>query len=333
MDNAVNMEKQELLSSITSLSLQNSVTKEEVIQAFENGKQQKTGVLRREMGLAEVLYFIGGFIVFVGIAILIWQNWSTLNSVTKILTTLGFGIAAYFAGVILNREERYGALGYAFHLIAALVIPLGLTVTFDQAGLKTSSAGTQSLIAGTLFAMYLSSYLVFKKPFFTFFSIAYATYFFFSFTNFLIGSNPYFTDIKFYEYRFLMVGLSYLLLGYYLSSTEQKDLSGILYGFGNLFFLGAALVLGGWKPSQNVLWEIVFPGLVFIILFLSVHLKSKAFLTWGTIFLMAYILKITGEYFSGTIGWPLSLMICGVSLIGIGYYAFTVNKKYLSTKI
>ena len=326
------MEKQELLSTVTSLSKQNLISKDELIQAFENGREKKSSALTKDMGISEVLYFIGGFIVFVGIAVLIYQNWSTLNSFTKILTTLGFGTVAYFVGVLLNKEERYGAVGYAFHLIGALVIPLGLGVTFDQAGFNASTPGTQSLIAGILFAMYISSYFVFKKPIFTFFSIAYATWSFFALTSFLIGSNPYFADIKFYEYRFLMVGISYLCLGYYLSFTEQKELSGALYGFGTLFSLGAALALGGWKPSQDVLWEVIFPGLVFVILFLSVHLKSKAFLTFGTIFLMVYILKITGEYFSGTLGWPLSLMICGIALIGIGYYAFSLNKKYLSPK-
>ncbi len=326
------MEKQELLSSLTTFSAQNLITKDEVIQAFENGKEKKSIILSRDIDLSEVLYFIGAFIVFVGIAILIGQNWTTLNPFTKILTTFVFGVTAYFIGVMLNKEEKYGAVGYAFHLIAALLLPLGLYVIFDQAGFNTASAGSQSLISGILFLMYLSSYYVFKKPIFTFFAIAFATWFFFSFTSFLIGSNPYFADIKFYEYRFLMVGLSYVLLGYYLSSTEQKELTEGLYGFGSLFFLGAALALGGWKPSQDVLWELVFPGLVFVVLFLSVHLKSKSFLVFGTIFLMAYILKITSEYFSGTLGWPFSLVICGITLIGVGYYAFTLNKKYLSVK-
>ncbi|HSW96523.1 MAG TPA: DUF2157 domain-containing protein [Candidatus Saccharimonadales bacterium] len=324
------MDKQQILSSITQLSLQNTITKNEVIQAFENGQEKKTNSLTKDMGLSEVLYFIGGFIVFVGIAVLISQNWGSLNSFTKIIATFGFGVASYCVGVLLNKEEKYGAVGYAFHLIAALAIPLGLGVIFDQRGFNTVTPGVQSFIAGILFVMYLASYFVFKKPIFTFFSIAYATWFFFAFTSFLIGTNPYFTDIDFYEYRFLTVGLSYIFLGYYIATTKQKELTGVLYGFGSLFFLGAGLALGGWKPSQNILWEVVYPGLVFIILFLSVYLKSKPFLTFGTIFLMIYILKITGEYFSGTLGWPLSLMICGITLIGIGYYAFTLNKKYLS---
>jgi len=42
--------------------------------------------------------------------------------------------------------------------------------------------------------------------------------------------------------------------------------------------------------------------------------------------------KMTQEYFTGTFGWPISLMICGITLIGIGYYAFKLNKKYIAVR-
>lgn len=325
------MDKQKVLSAITKLVSERALTKDEVLKAYEAGLPKGSHGLRRDIGLSEVLYFIGGIIVFVGIAVLIMQNWDALNPFTRLLTTLGFGVAAYLIGVLLNKEEKYGALGYAFHLIAALVLPMGLAVFMDQMGYQYDTAGSQSLIAGILVGVYLASYFVFKKTIFMFFMIAYATWFFFSFTNFLVDPNPFITKYHFYEYRFLFVGLSYLFLGYYFRTTEQKELTGALYGFGNLFFLGAAFALGGWEPEQNIFWEVLFPGLVFAVLLLSVKLKSKSFLTFGTIFLMAYILKITGEYFSGTLGWPLSLMLCGIALIAIGYYSFTINKKYIES--
>lgn len=326
------MNKEEILSNVTNLAKQNLLNRNELIAAFEKGKpsSQTQSGLRREVGISEVLYFIGGIIVFIGIYILIAQNWNSLNLVTRILLTLGFGIASYFVGIILNKEEKHGAVSFAFHLIAALVLPIGLGVFLDQMGYKYFGSGGISFITGVLFVMYLASFFVFKKPIFTFFTIVFGTLFFFSFTDYLIGSNPIFVNMKFFEYRLLFVGLSYLFLGFSIASTEQKDLTGVLYGFGTAFFLGAALMLGGWKPSQNIFWEIVFPGLVFGVLMLSVKLKSKAFLSVGTFYLMAYILKITAEYFSNTLGWPLSLVICGITLIGIGYYAFSLNKKYLS---
>ena len=58
--------------------------------------------------------------------------------------------------------------------------------------------------------------------------------------------------------------------------------------------------------------------------------KSQAFLIWGTIFLMVYLLKITSEYFSKGFGWPLALVMLGLSLIGVGYMSISIKRKFLS---
>ena len=91
-------------------------------------------------------------------------------------------------------------------------------------------------------------------------------------------------------------------------------------------------MLGGWSPDASVLWELLFPGLVFGMMFLSVHLRAKSFLVFGAIFLMIYILQITGEYFQEGLGWPLALALARLALIGVGYMAVYVNNKYLARK-
>ena len=133
-------------------------------------------------------------------------------------------------------------------------------------------------------------------------------------------------------YRLLVAGCAYILMGYAFSKNARASLSGFLYGFGIFGVLAAALALGGWEPHQNVFWELIYPAPVFGALFLSVHFKSKAFLTWGTFFLMAYILKITSEYFSKSLGWPLALVIAGLVMVGAGYMSFSIKKKYLSNQ-
>lgn len=323
--------KEEVLQYIKTLGEQKIVTKDELDLAFDSGSGIKTDVvLTKKLGISEILYYIGGAIVFLGIAILLWQNWSTLGFGTKVLATLGAGVAAYFVGVLFSRDERTETAGSAFYLISALVTPMGLWVVFDNAGFDTSSYGSQSLISGIMLGTYLLSLLVFRKNIFTLFSILFGTWLFFSFTGFMIGGGQYFDSWKFYEYRVLVAGIAYMLLGYAFSKTERAPLSGFLYGFGILGFLGAALTLGSWKPNQNVFWELIYPGLVFGALFLSVQIKSKAFLTFGTLFLMAYILKITSEYFSSGLGWPLALVIAGLAMIGVGYMSISLKKKYLS---
>jgi len=145
----------------------------------------------------------------------------------------------------------------------------------------------------------------------------------------LVGSHPGF-GWEFSAYRVLCAGLVYGFLGYAFKDTSQRALTGALYGFGAFYFLGAALALGDWNPHQNIFWELAFPGLVFGVMFLSVHLKSKAFLTFGSLYLMAYIMKITTEYFKDSLGWPLTLVVTGLGLIAIGYLHVNLKQRYLS---
>ncbi|MEK7180579.1 MAG: DUF2157 domain-containing protein [Patescibacteria group bacterium] len=323
--------KEEVLGYVRMLAEQKIITKKELTEAYDSGSDIKTDfVLTKKLGIAEILYYIGGAIIFLGISILVWQNWSILGFVTKVLATLGSGIAAYFVGLLFNKDKETDVIGSAFHLISVLVMPVGLWIVFDNAGFDANSFGSQSTISGILLGTYLLSYFVFHKNIFTLFSTLFATSFFFSFTSFITEGGVYFNDWKFYMYRVLIASIAYILIGHSFSKNERAPLSGFLYGFGILGFLGAALMLGEWKPSQNVFWELIYPGLVFWALFLSVYLKSNSFLTWGTVFLMLYILKITSEYFSSSLGWPLALVIAGLGMMGAGYMSFALKRNYLS---
>jgi len=325
------MEKNEAVQYIKEVAAQKVLTKEEAVAAYDEGAGTRPGskdlVLIKKLGIAEILYYIGGAIVFLGIAILVWQNWSTLSFPTRLIATLGAAVGAYILGYIFGREEKFETIGSAFYLISALVLPIGLYVLFDNAGFDTGSAGVQSLISGIALAVFLLSYAALRKNIFTLFSIIFSTWFFFDLTNFMVAGNPLF-GWSFFEYRVLVAGISYLLIGYAFSKSEKSSLSGFLYGFGILGFLGAALALGGWSPAQNVFWELIFPGLALATLFTSVYLKAKSFLTFGSLFLMAYILKITGEYFASGLGWPLALVLAGLMLIAVGYLYVYLKKKY-----
>lgn len=324
------MEKNDLLKHIRFLASQKMITKDELISAFDAGSSQDVSLQEPgNAGISHILFYIGAAIVFLGISVLLWQQWRALSSAAKILSTLGSGIAVYIAAIFFSREERLEAVSRAFYFISALVMPLGLHVTFYVAGIDTGTPGVQSIVSGILLTTFLLSYFVNRKTVFVLFSIIFGIWLFFSFSSFIVGGRPGF-DWEFSAYRILCVGLALALLGYYFSQTAHRSLTGALYGFGVFFFLAAALVLGDWKPHQNWFWELSFPGLVFGIMFLSVYLKSKSFLTFGSLYLIAYISKITGEYFADSLGWPLVLVLTGFGLIAIGYLHFSLKKKYLS---
>jgi len=322
------MDKQQLISELQTMASQGLVSQQEVMAAFSSVASQEQS--KHHLNLSEIMYYIGGAIVFLGIFILFVQNWESFNSVLRIIITLGSSIAAFVVAVLLFKNEELKKVSQAFFLISALLAPIGFFVTLYEMGVETPSLGLQTFVFTFLSCLWFAAFWMYRQTILLLFTIAFATASFFTLVGFI--SSPlllYEQDIL--QYRLLVVGASFVSLGYFLRSTPQKVLTGILYGFGSLLFLATALWLGGYSPDQNVFWELVYPLLVFGAIFLSVSLKSRALLTFGTLFLIAYIGKITGEYFSTGLGWPLALVLAGLMIMMVGYYAVRINRKYLTT--
>lgn len=335
--------KADVLGGIRDLARQGQLSREELLAAHEEGlagrqaaeapgaKTQEASEpeVRGRFNIAEILYFLGGGIVAFGIAVFLAQNWGTLNGITKIAATLGAGTAAYVTAVILIADGRTEKISSAFFLIAALVMPIGMYVALDVAGLGIGY-GWLSGIAAMLLAIYLVSYFLFEKNVLLLFSIFFATCFFFSFTGYVLGIESILLSLRLYEQEWLIVGLSYMLLAYSFEQGPRAPLSGFLYGAGVFVFLAAALLLTGWRPSQNRTWEMIYPFLTFGAMYLSVVLRNQKFLIFGTLFLMLYLMKITGQYFSNSLGWPLALVLSGFLLVAAGAVAIHLKRRYIS---
>ncbi len=332
MDTFNEEKKQQVLSELKSLSLAGGVTREEVLAIFSTEGLAQPEALSRHLNLAEVMYYIGGGIVFLGICVLSYQNWDNFSSFLRILITTGSFIAAFIVGALLYRYENLKKISQAFFLIAGCLAPLALTVLFKESGLETSTDSLLVLIYLILTTIFFGSLWFFRQTILLFFGIIFATALFHFIVNLIVGQNLLAGNaIKTWEYRFLVEGLTWGLIGFYFKDTSFKALSGVMYGFGCIAFLGSAMALGGWSPNQNAFWELIYPVLVFGIIFLSVYVKSKSFLVFGSLFLIGYILKLTGEYFSSGLGWPLALVLSGLAIMGVGYWAVKLNKKYFAT--
>ncbi|MDR3642262.1 MAG: hypothetical protein P4L74_01370 [Candidatus Doudnabacteria bacterium] len=326
------MDKQQLLSEISQMAQSGQVSHADVMSAFSGAPTAAHEIASsKNLSIAEILYYIGGAIVFLGIIVLCYQNWDNFSSFLRIFITLGSSIASLIVAVLLNRYENLKKPSDAFFLLFGMLAPLGVGVTFKEAGFDLSSNVLWVAIYAMLTAVFFGIFWYFKqKVILLFFSIAFATALFHYLIAWLVGESLSGSDYsKVWEYQILVIGLVYMLVGRYLAVTAQKALVGVLYGFGSLFFLGSALALGGWQPNQNAFWELIYPLVVFGVIFLSVYAKSKAFLVFGTIFLIGYILKLTGEYFTSGLGWPLALVLAGLLIMLVGYYAVRINRKYL----
>lgn len=322
------MKKTELLAEVTKAAKAGKLSESELLGAFHTGKATNEKPVAHKLNIINILYALGGLIVVIGIVLFFQQQWDTLSSSAKILVTLGSGIAAYLAGIFLTRAEGFTGVATSFFLIFALVSPFGIFITLDTMQYDSPVLGYENIIFTLMTCWVVASFLLLRLPIFRVFSVIFGSFLFFSATGALLERNPAIDIGKAFEYRFLFLGISYGLLAY-AWSTFAPTLSKWMYALGTAMFLGAALALGGYAPSANKAWEIIYVGLNFGVLFLSVALKSRAMLVIGSLYVMGYIVKITAEYFSDSLGWPIALVIAGFALIAVGYGTFRINQRYI----
>jgi hypothetical protein len=314
------MDKNTTLASLKALVIKGEITRHDVDAVFHESNVDR-GI--KNINFSQVLYYIGAAIVLIGIFVLVANRWDEFNFFTKLLVTLGSGIAAYIVAVVFDHSVKTKQISPAFFFLSAILIPMGLGVLFDNAGYKLDEASVQLTISLILTALFAISYYVYKKNIQLFFVIAFATWAFFALTNLIIDGNPLAREWHIYTYVAMIIGLSYIAIGYSFQKSARAGLTGVLYFFGILGFLGAAITLNGF-------WEVIYAGLALGVLLLSTQLKSRSMLVFGALFLMGYLVKITGKYFSDSLGWAFALVLAGLMLIGVGYFTFYLNQKYLS---
>jgi hypothetical protein len=270
-----------------------------------------------------MLYVLGAVVLVFGIVIFVAQIWNDISSLGRIVITLGLGLLITALGSVLLEQKPKDNIGPTFHFVGGMLIPSGAVVLLSE--LNFLEAWTIAIAFVVVFAFYLLLNTLQKHALLTFFAIANATAAIYLLTYAIVEAPHanWFDNI--YQYLTMTIGTSYLLLAHAFRGSWNKQLIGALYVFGSAGFLGAAFTL----VFDSTLWQLLFFLIVFCGLALSVYTKSRIILVVGTLFLLIHVSYITGEYFSNSLGWPISLVILGFVFIGLGYTSITINKKYI----
>lgn len=319
--------KQQAISQIQEWMNSGVLDQQDLSNIRTNGENQ---LLAHRLHLSEIFYYLGALIIFLGISVLVGQNWEVLNSITRVLLTLGAGVVFYVVGVALVNNKISDKISVPFFLLSGFLIPSGLYILFDSVKVNSFSVWLHAFIWGISFLLFWLSEVYFRKIILTLFTCVFGLFFFFALTDWVLGTAELKLEYNYFAYRVLIAGFVYLVIGYiYRENNFRSSLVWFLNLVGLGMFLGASMYLGGFKPQQNLFWELLFPFLSFGAIYFSMILKSRVYLIIGTLFLMGYFSKITAEYFSDSLGWPITLIIIGLLMIGIGYWSVQINRKYL----
>jgi hypothetical protein len=324
------MNKEQLLNTVVELAKHGHLSKDEILEAYQKGRSlAKSPLSLKQILFSEIFYYMGAAVVVMGLTVLVWQHWNTFSTFAKIMTTLGTGLLFYILGTVVSTNKQFSSLGKSFHLIAGLILPVGLLISFVILGYNLMNSLTQTCLFGALFFIYALSSFLYRKSLFIIFAILYGVLTFFSLTDYLTINNP-FVIHHFVEYRVLASGFSLMALAYYfVKHSNRLSLASWLNGIGVAAFLGAIFWILGWSPDSSTIGEIFFPTFAMFVMLMSIFMKSRAYLVFGGVFFLISIITLTGKYFATSLGWPITLVIIGFFLIFIGFCTVRIKIKYL----
>lgn len=320
------MNKTELLQELLLKISTGEITREELtnqlnIPALAQSSASLQVKESSHFSITGMLYVFGAAVAIIGLIIFIAQIWEDLGSAAHILITLGLGLIITLSGSILLKQKPEDNIGSIFHFIGGILIPGGALVTLEELSLTSNSVWPFAITFGIIFVFYLILNSAHKRAVLTFFTIANGT----TFVYLLVGAIEDFRNEDLYMYLTMIIGASYLLLAQSFRDGWNKKLLGALYFFGTLGILGAGFI----EVLDSGIWELFYFIVVFAGLLLSVYMKSRIILVLSTLFLIVHVSYITGEYFADSFGWPISLILLGFMIIGLGYGSVHINKTYI----
>jgi uncharacterized membrane protein len=303
--------KQDALEQIVTIAKNNGLSAQDIAAAMKEKPANLTsgGILSRLFG------YIGGIFVFAGICIFIAMQWDSLGSAARVIITLGTGFTLYLMALAACSDAKYERAATPLFLMSGLLQPTGIMVMLAE----YSNGGDAR--HGVLFmavVMLVQQALTLKakdRTALAFFSILFGSIAFAT-TCDLVGIQDNITGIVF--------GISLLCLSWAISHSKHAAQSSFWYLVGSI-----SLFWSFFDMVRNSVAEVLYLGLASAMIYLSVHVKSRTLLFVSAGAMLCYISYFTEKHFSNTLGWPVALVIIGLSFIALGAGAVRLNNKYI----
>jgi hypothetical protein len=280
--------------------------------------------------ISKIFTYIGGTLIFFGITYLLFNNWLLLASVGRIALTLGVACWVLTIAVSITKQNKNTASSAVLFTIGGLLLPFGLYVTLNALGMRDLSIEENIISSGICFTVFLILQLRFPREVLLFFTALFGSLFFIACTNMLNAEHHWLAAENLIDYQMIGLGLSYLL-GAYLVSFKNRDITGGLYFFGDLLILFGSFHLAGllFEGATFFAWEFIAPVLLLLSFLISIPLTSKPLLYLSATFLVIYLTSMTHKYayLFGSLAWPFVLIIAGVVLMLLGFIIVNIPRK------
>lgn len=305
--------KEKALQQIDNIA-QQAELEPQVIYDYLLGKvnkplNEKSALLPKVLSYLGCVFLLGGVISFISLF------WFDIGTFGRIGLSLGLGFSIYLLACYIECSESPPAISTPLHILAFLIQIVGLFVFLASYYPSSATWEHPSLFVFGILGLQQGLTLVaFKRAVFVFNALLCLTICAFAIVA-LSGIAE--------KHAFILVGLLLLALSYLVDKSSFKIISGFWYFFGSAFFLGG---LFSQLEGQSLDFLFLLPSCFLV--YLSTLVKSRTLLFVSILATFLFLGYFTHEHFTDSIGWPLSLMLLGALLIGLGSLGLKISKKF-----
>ncbi|MFA7276387.1 MAG: hypothetical protein WC043_06270 [Pseudobdellovibrionaceae bacterium] len=307
------LSRTDALSTIRTLIAEHHLTRDDVLallitEADVTSDSKSGGMLQR------LMVYLGGAFIFVGLCVYIGMIWDDIGSIARVIVSFGSGLVAFIMGLVCLGDVRFQRAATPLFLIAAALEPTGLFVFMDEYLPHSGDvAKAATVVFGFMLIQQGVAFIGTQKTSLLFFSLL----FFYSMLFSLMGlwdlSDP--EDL-------LVPSLTGLMVAWGVAKTPHHAIAPFFY-----FCAAATTAISAFDLFENSPLDILLIGVAAALIYLSTYAASRTLLLVGVVSLLAYLGYYTDEYFMDIVGWPIALIIMGMIMIGISFFAVKLGQK------
>lgn len=260
------------------------------------------------------MIYLGGIFIFAGLGVYINMIWDDINSLSRVIITLGSGFVAFILSLLCTSDARFTKALTPFIVIAGILQPMGLFVFMDEYLPHTGNVTLAACyVMGFMLVQQFIAFVATRVTGFLFFSV----FFFYSFICMILNL---------WEISDLIVpvaiGISGLMVAWGIDQTNHRSITPFYY-----FCMSGIVAIASYDLLEETHFDALLVGVSCILIYVAMIAASRTILTVAVISLLGYLVYFTGEYFKNIVGWPIALIVLGLVMIGISAYAVKIGKR------
>jgi hypothetical protein len=266
--------------------------------------------------LSKLFSYLGGILVFSGICILIGMNWDNIHGhAPRVIVTLGTGFALFLMALATLTDKRYEGAATPLFLMSSVLQPAGIFVMLVEYGHGGDPRYGVLFMATVMLIQHAATFWSKRMTVLALTSIIFGTTLFCTLFSLMEMNGKLIGTI---------VGISLICIAYALNNSRHAPIAPFWYFLGSV-----SLLISVFDAVEKTIYEPAYLGIASLLIFLSTTARSRTLLFVSTLAVLFYIGYFTEEHITSKLGWPVSLIIGGVALIGMGSFAVRLNNKYI----